>query len=301
MHLKIKTNNTTVSNYFSSKKYNFSDDSGLDVIVPKDIIIPKKALGFKINLDLTLEPSFDDGNIRGYYIFPRSSISKTPLRLANSVGIIDFGYRGNLIAVVDNLSDEDYTIECGTRLFQVCSPDLSPITFELIEDELSKSERGEGGFGSTDDRVSTDKSYMLYFDGASRGNPGPGAAAAIIIEKSTNKIVWTGCKYFHYSVTCNVAEYEALLLGVTAMKNYNFNNITLMGDSQLVINQVKKLWKCKNEVLKEYLQKVANKLVDVNYNAIHIPREKNCNADKLANECLDNRKGFSKITEDGTR
>ena len=149
MHLKIKTDNTDVSNYFSSKKSNFSDDSGLDLIVPKEIIVPKNAIGFKINLELTLEPSFDDGNIRGYFMFPRSSISKTPLRLANSVGIIDFGYRGNLIAVVDNLSDEDYTIECGTRLFQVCSPDLSPITFELIEDELSKSERGEGGFGST--------------------------------------------------------------------------------------------------------------------------------------------------------
>ena len=54
-----------------------------------------------------------------YYLYPRSSISKTPLRLCNSVGIIDAGYRGNIMAFVDNI-DEDYDL--GTRLFQLCDP-----------------------------------------------------------------------------------------------------------------------------------------------------------------------------------
>lgn len=147
MHLKILTNNATVSKYFQSTK-NLPDDSGLDVIVPDDIVVPKRATGFKINLQMCVEPVFPDGKKRGFYLFPRSSISKTPLRLSNSIGIIDYGYRGNLIAAVDNVSDEDYKIVSGSRLFQICSNTLDPISFELI-DELSQTERGEGGFGST--------------------------------------------------------------------------------------------------------------------------------------------------------
>ena len=72
----------------------------------------------------------------------------SPLRMSNSVGIIDAGYRGNLMASVDNISDEPFLIEKGTRLFQICGPTLSRVTFELT-DTLSETSRGEGGFGST--------------------------------------------------------------------------------------------------------------------------------------------------------
>ena len=74
--------------------------------------------------------------------------TKSPLRLANSVGIIDAGYRGNIMGIVDNISQEDFMIEAGSRMFQLCSPILSPISFQL-SDELSETSRGEGGFGST--------------------------------------------------------------------------------------------------------------------------------------------------------
>ena len=83
-----------------------------------------------------------------YYLYRRSSIIKTPLRLANSVGIIDSGYRGDIIACVDNIKNVPYTIEQGTRLFQICGPTLEPIEFKLVTD-LSDTQRGEGGFGST--------------------------------------------------------------------------------------------------------------------------------------------------------
>ena len=85
---------------------------------------------------------------KAYYLFPRSSISKTPLRLANSIGLIDGGYRGELIGMVDNIYDEDYQIKRGERYFQLVAVDSSPIEFELV-DILSDSSRGEGGFGST--------------------------------------------------------------------------------------------------------------------------------------------------------
>jgi len=89
----------------------------------------------------------------GFYLYPRSSTgTKTPLRLANSVGIIDSGYRGPLIAAFDNWKKDDFDIQENQRLVQICAPDLSyPIYVILVdtEEELGKTNRGSGGFGST--------------------------------------------------------------------------------------------------------------------------------------------------------
>jgi len=97
----------------------------------------------------------------GYYMYPRSSLSKTKLRLANNVGIIDSGYRGNLIGMFDCISagrsalcecEYDYVVKPYERLLQICAPNLCPIYVEMVDtvEELSESTlRGEGGFGST--------------------------------------------------------------------------------------------------------------------------------------------------------
>jgi len=86
----------------------------------------------------------------GFYMYPRSSISNTPLRLANSVGIIDSGYRGRLMSKFDCLKN-NYTINKFDRLMQICAPGLVPIYVELVSDfdVLGKTDRGAGGFGST--------------------------------------------------------------------------------------------------------------------------------------------------------
>lgn len=87
----------------------------------------------------------------GYCLYPRSSIIKTPFRLANSVGIIDSGYRGNIIAALD-CHKAGAAIGQYERLVQICAPDLSPILVNIVdtEEELGEpTERGEGGFGST--------------------------------------------------------------------------------------------------------------------------------------------------------
>ncbi|AII16944.1 putative deoxyuridine 5'-triphosphate nucleotidohydrolase [Aureococcus anophagefferens virus] len=152
MFLKIKAITDFTYNYFKFVANESATESGLDLVTPQTTIVPPKAIGFKIKLGLKCEPSFEDGLVRGFYLYPRSSMgSKTPLRLANSVGIIDFSYRGEIMAVVDNISDEEFKVEQGVRLFQLCSPDLSPIKFKLLTDdeELSSTDRGEGGFGST--------------------------------------------------------------------------------------------------------------------------------------------------------
>ena len=91
----------------------------------------------------------------GYYMHPRSSVSKTKLRLANATGIIDSGYRGHLMGMFDliNVSvNEEYVVEKYDRLLQICAPGLVPIVVEVvnsIEELGSQTERGAGGFGST--------------------------------------------------------------------------------------------------------------------------------------------------------
>jgi len=153
MHLKLKILNNELELLYKTEFKRLDSfritDSGIDIYTPNKIIVPKQSFGFKIPLSIKAEPSFNDNIPRGYYLYLRSSTgSKTPLRMSNMVGIIDFDYRGEICGIVDNLSNEDWIIEKHQRLFQLCSPDLSPINITLSEN-LSKTIRGENGFGST--------------------------------------------------------------------------------------------------------------------------------------------------------
>ena len=143
MKLLIKPLNNLAKQYYLNHDHFHKGDAGLDLYVLEDQIFKPGETG-KIKLGISCENL--DG--KGYFLFPRSSISKTPLRLANSIGLIDGGYRGELVGMVDNIYPEDYKIKRGERYFQLVAVDSSPIEFELV-DELSESSRGEGGFGST--------------------------------------------------------------------------------------------------------------------------------------------------------
>ena len=82
-------------------------------------------------------------------LFPRSSISKTPLRMANSVGVIDSGFTGEIQVPLYNTSDvEIMDIEQYDRIAQLVIVPLADVSIEIV-DELEESERGNGGFGST--------------------------------------------------------------------------------------------------------------------------------------------------------
>lgn len=148
MHILIKPNDEHIKQMYLNHSSYHDGDAGLDLFCPEDIIIPAKTLG-KVNFGISCEAlSNDKMDGLSFYLYPRSSIIKTPLRLANSVGIIDKGYRGNLMGCFDNISEEDYLIEKGTRLVQICAPNLETISFELKE-SLSETSRGSGGYGST--------------------------------------------------------------------------------------------------------------------------------------------------------
>ena len=135
-------------------------DAGFDLICPENYQVQVstcKKLSMKIKC-----AGFYNERPSGYVMWPRSSISKTPLRLANSAGIIDSGYRGELIGAFDCIQsltyadNEDYKegfvrLTKGNKYLQLCAPDMSPIIAELVDnlDDLGVTSRGAGGFGST--------------------------------------------------------------------------------------------------------------------------------------------------------
>ena len=142
----------------SAFKENSFADSGFDLFVPKDVIFDKLFSSKFIDMNVKAELvncNFDKNLLSTvpFYLYPRSSISKTPLMLANGTGIIDSGYRGNLIGAFrafEFSNSREYTVKKHTRLLQVCHTHLLPIYVVLVKDEdLTTTLRGDGGFGST--------------------------------------------------------------------------------------------------------------------------------------------------------
>jgi len=147
-----KHNKSIMNNYYC--------DSGVDLFVPEDVVFDKETESKFVDMKLKAEMIYcnvanDDLSPAAFYLYPRSSISKTPLMLANHVGIIDSGYRGSVIGAfrwIRNPSSKgnNYVVEMNTRLVQICHPTLCPIYIHVVnESELSTTERGAGGFGST--------------------------------------------------------------------------------------------------------------------------------------------------------
>lgn len=119
------------------------DAAGLDLYCPFHIKVPADSQK-KIPLGIAVE--IPKGHMG--LLVPRSSMSKTPLRCANSVGIIDADYRGELSIAYENISCSDYTIFRGDRIAQLI---IVPIAIVDVEEAqtLSETERGDGGYGST--------------------------------------------------------------------------------------------------------------------------------------------------------
>ena len=138
----------------------------------------------------------------------------------------------------------------------------------------------------------------IYFDGGSRGNPGPSAVGAVIFDDRDNKLEEMSTYIGEY--TNNVAEYLALERVLDLLEKYNCKKIMLFTDSKLLNNQIKKLWKIKDKsILKIYL-KVSEKLAKYDIVDLRlIPRENNVEADRLVNNALERKEltyeGESKI------
>ena len=146
LRIKILDDDSNLYPFYNDWDPKHDGDSGLDLYCPEQLIIEPGETHL-IKMGIACEMT-DEYLPISYMLVPRSSISKTPLRMANSIGIIDAGYRGEIMAAVDNISKETYTVSPGERLFQLVHPTLYPINASLVN-ELSDSERGDGGFGST--------------------------------------------------------------------------------------------------------------------------------------------------------
>jgi dUTP pyrophosphatase len=160
---------------YSSSKYigdNPYVDAGTDLYCILNTHIKNGSLSNKIDLGIKCSMVFVSTNSItkqtlqtpcGYYLYPRSSTgSKTPLRLSNQVGIMDSGYRGNVIACFDNVdhknqfNDSEYEVVVGNRLVQICAPNITyPTVINIVSSDTeldipqANNQRGTGGFGST--------------------------------------------------------------------------------------------------------------------------------------------------------
>ncbi|WP_049970823.1 ribonuclease HI [Haladaptatus cibarius] len=125
----------------------------------------------------------------------------------------------------------------------------------------------------------------LYFDGGSRGNPGPAAIGWVIV--TSDGIAGEGSERIGRA-TNNQAEYDALIAGLEAARDYGFDSVDVKGDSQLAIKQVTGAWKTNDPELRERRVR-ARELLDGfdKWSLKHVPREVNERADKLVNEALD--------------
>ena len=143
----------------AAEKYNArapeERDSGFDVFCEQDYYLTYGADAVFLKFGITAACATKNGSPRAYWLMPRSSISKTPFVCANSMGLIDAGYRGQLMGAIRMVQDTGLqTVVARTRLFQIVAGSAKPwsrVVLVRSVEELPKptSERGTGGFGST--------------------------------------------------------------------------------------------------------------------------------------------------------
>jgi ribonuclease HI len=127
---------------------------------------------------------------------------------------------------------------------------------------------------------------VVNVDGGARGNPGPAAIAAVLREPGGELIDERGETIGR--ATNNVAEYKALLLGIELAAAQGASEVELVGDSELIVRQVKGEYKVKDATMKELHAQVKRALSDFdNWSIRHVRREHNAEADRLVNEALD--------------
>jgi dUTP pyrophosphatase len=124
-------------------KYAKENDAGMDLVATSIV----ENTSFQITYGLGIAMEIPDGMVG--LIFPRSSIRNTELMLSNSVGVIDAGYRGELQATFNKLNGLDsIAYNVGDRIAQIIIVPHPVVQFVEV-DELTESNRGSGGFGST--------------------------------------------------------------------------------------------------------------------------------------------------------
>jgi ribonuclease HI len=131
-----------------------------------------------------------------------------------------------------------------------------------------------------------DKRLSLFTDGACRGNPGSGGAGAVLVGES-GEVVSTAKRFLGHC-TNNIAEYQALILGLGEALGRGATAISIYLDSELIVRQIQGVYRVKNPTLKPLMADVRALLDRFDtWQVAHVPRSENAVADKLANEAID--------------
>lgn len=126
----------------------------------------------------------------------------------------------------------------------------------------------------------------VHVDGGARGNPGPAAIAAVISD-ADGEVLHEASETIG-PATNNVAEYRALLLGIERGLMLGADELDLVGDSELIVRQVRGEYKVKNADLKPLHAQVRSRLAEAgSWSIRHVRRELNADADALVNQALD--------------
>lgn len=128
--------------------------------------------------------------------------------------------------------------------------------------------------------------WLLMVDGAARGNPGQAGCGAVIYDE-TGAVREELCRYLGQT-TNNVAEYEALLMGLEAVHRLGVKRVVIRSDSELLVRQLNGRYRVKDEKLRKLYGRAVALLQRLEaYRMIHVPRENNRLADRLANRAID--------------
>lgn len=134
-------------------------------------------------------------------------------------------------------------------------------------------------------KIYPETEFVLYFDGCSKGNPGPSGIGAVLYKNGIE--YWSSYEYIGEKKTNNEAEYRALIMGLETAIKHNITKLTVYGDSLLIINQVNDNYKINNINLMELYQHV--ELLKSSFSFIsfsHVYRKNNKRADYLSNLAL---------------
>lgn len=126
----------------------------------------------------------------------------------------------------------------------------------------------------------------VYTDGAARGNPGPAGAGARV-EDADGEVLGEARRFLGHA-TNNVAEYSALILGLERAAELGARSVEIRSDSELLVKQMQGEWKIKNDALRTLARRahaLAAEFERVSY--VHVRREFNKEADRLANQAID--------------
>ncbi|MFP3870647.1 MAG: ribonuclease HI family protein [Syntrophobacteria bacterium] len=126
----------------------------------------------------------------------------------------------------------------------------------------------------------------LYCDGASQGNPGPAGAGVLLLDQEGEQL-FTFSRFLD-TATSNEAEYQALISGLEAAADLGINRVQIFMDSQLVVRQILGEYRVRHPRLQHLFDKAVSRLQRFDdYDIVHIGRERNKQADRLAREAIE--------------